>query len=984
MPPSAKILRNFATRQRAACMYLLGTIALFSTTGGPAKADAADEIRALREQTIDLFNAKKFGDAETLASKGLALCTGLDALKGQCLGLFNELLGDVAVAQTQYSKALEYYQQALGFREQQLAGDDRAIALIQVKIGRTQAALHHDAEAETALKGAVGIFEKRTPPEREFGVALFELTRIYIAADRPEAVDTARRAVDVYTAVQGPNGPTIPIVKRYLGAALLTSADRQIKETKLGGAERSLREGIALFDPPLNGWETLYAKSLVELGTIYDLSGRYGEAEPYELRALEYRAKSAGPADPLLLQILAALAGHYDLIQKPSNSTNYANRIISALDQSKLESPTLVSALLWLGRAQIRQNHYPEADITYARALDVVDRLTKEDDPLRASVLIDVASLRIDEERYDEAETQYQAALALAKKYSYRDTSIHSSALAGLATFYRETGRYHETEQLFSEAVQIDEAAGTVNLRNLANGLRGLASVLRREARYSDAEATLLRSLTMPIPEGDRAELLNALGLIYSTMGQYAKAATLLTEALGIEQKTLPNDATLTLDTETNLAQLDIFNARYIEAETERRGILSLVELRGLPRSTEVALHSVLLADALIPNGKLDDAEQLSKRALDIYEERLGSNNPRAGTALRTLASIEVLRGKDEDAEAHYRRALAIDERVLGADNPVVGGDLVVLAPVLQRLGKRQEAKADADRALTIVTAQFGNDSLMATGAMLGSANLAYEEARYSKARELVDHIRQVQEHTLGPDHSSLVGSWLFTARLDIAQGQLDAAGAAVERAAQIAGKALPAGHPFYIDLLQGNADLAAARGDLAGAEQDDRQAVALADKLFAPDHPIHIQAVDRLVVVLWADGKRAEAEKIRRSELAKIEEKPGTAGLAKSRAMRNLAAILVNSARIDDAISVYRQAIEIDERVAGSSSREVAWDELGLELAFVAIGQFDEAEMALARVALLVRLRATPNSRLRSWIGFHVWLHFGEILPKG
>ena len=242
--------------------------------------------------------------------------TGLDALKGQCLGLFNELLGDVAVAQTQYSKALEYYQQALGFREQQLAGDDRAIALIQVKIGRTQAALHHDAEAETALKGAVGIFEKRTPPEREFGVALFELTRIYIAADRPEVVDTARRAVDVYTAVQGPNGPTIPIVKRYLGAALLTSADRQIKETKLGGAERSLREGIALFDPPLNGWETLYAKPLVELGTIYDLSGRYGKAEPYELRALEYRAKSAGPADPLLLQILAALAGHYDLNSK--------------------------------------------------------------------------------------------------------------------------------------------------------------------------------------------------------------------------------------------------------------------------------------------------------------------------------------------------------------------------------------------------------------------------------------------------------------------------------------------------------------------------------------------------------------------------------------------------------------------------------------------------------------------------------------------
>ena len=327
-----------------------------------------------------------------------------------------------------------------------------------------------------------------------------------------DAVITARRALAVYITVQGRDGKSIPIMQQFLGAALLSLGRRQSDQQNFIEAEKSLREGIQLSDPPLPGWENVFAISLAILGKIYETGGRYADAEAYDLRALEYRSKSADPADPLLLQILAALAAHYDQMQRPDNSAVYARRIISVLDERKQESLPLGSALIWLGRAQSKLGHYSDADATYLRALDVIDRVVPGDDPQRASVRVDIGLLRISQERYEEAETDYRAALALAEKYGYRDSSLRSSILGGLGVIYRDTARYHDAEQALSEAIKIDEAAGSTRAPLLGKRLTLLATILRREAHYSGAENLLLRSLALPLPDLDRAEALNSLG----------------------------------------------------------------------------------------------------------------------------------------------------------------------------------------------------------------------------------------------------------------------------------------------------------------------------------------------------------------------------------------------------------------------------------------------------------------------------------------
>jgi tetratricopeptide (TPR) repeat protein len=333
---------------------------------------------------------------------------------------------------------------------------------------------------------------------------------------------------------------------------------------------------------------------------------------------------------------------------------------------------------------------------------------------------------------------------------------------------------------------------------------------------------------------------------------------------------------------------------------------------------------------------------------VELYEARLGPDHVRTAGALKTLAGIEAFGGNDHDAEPLYRRALAIDERVLGSDNATVAGDLVTLAPILQRSGKRQEAEIDLIHALATLTTQFGDDSPMALGAIVALADKASGEARYGEARELADRAQTIRERTLGPDNPSLIGSLIFAERLDIATGRLEIAGTEIDRAAAIADKMLHREHPFYIDVFAGKADLAAARGDLTKAEQDNRQALALAANLFALDHPARQGASDRVVNALWANGKFAEAEQLRRDQLAELGRVHEDGHPSIARALRNLAAVLANSARANDAITLYERALTIDEQAFGSGSRKAGMDHLALGSILTASGRFDQARLEL------------------------------------
>ena len=940
----------------SACLTV--TAILYFTGPGiypAAAADAANEARAINKQVNTLVESSNFSEAETLAKRGLQLCDDAGDIKVFCASQFNESLGDIAFGQAQYPLALAYLEQALHLREAGLESGNPLISRSLQRVGRAYLALHRTADAEAIFERAVSGFEKLVPVNRELGVTLGYLRKIYLDTDRVDkAAVVARRELEVYQAIGNKEEKAISNAKLGLNLALSRQVGILFKKNDYSAAEPILIEAISLIDPPPPGWERSFSTLQSQLGSVYERQQRYMEAEPFMLRALEYSSKIAGPPDANVPIVLSNLAALYGSLNRPSDAIRYGVRAVSWFDENKKETSTLGFALFQIGRAEEKLGHFSDAEAALLRAKEVFDRFLPKGDPQLINVRIDLGTVWTDQERFDEAEQIYKSALELEPQLIGPTTGWRSALLASLGRTYLEQARYADAEPLLREAVKLEEAAGQERTKFLGPRLAELAAILRRENRYAEAEAALLRVLALKPPELDRAAALNSLGVLYSDVEQHEKAETVLKEALEIRTKALPANDFSTAETLGNLAVVDNSRGRYADAEIKFRQVLEIVDGSGQSRSSKAALYSAFLSQTLAWEGRLDEADALIRRSLDLYQQRVGIEHPRFAGALGTRASIEALRGQDREAEDHYRQALAIDEKAIGPQSPTVAGDMMRLVPLLKRAGKRPEARAIIEHALAINVGQFGAESPMTVGPILASANMAYEAGQYADARQLAERARQIQEHWFGPDRYATLGSWIFAARLDIAEGKLDHARESMDRAARIIAKALPPDHPSNIDVLEAEANLTRALGELAETEHHDRDALAIAERLLEPDHPTRRGAVDRLTGALWAQGKFTDAERLQRDELGNVEVKRGPDHPSTAIAIRGVAGILGRSARLGEAVSLFHRALAIDERAFGPQSERAAWDHLAIGSLLRRMGQFEDArtEINLARNA--------------------------------
>jgi tetratricopeptide (TPR) repeat protein len=930
--------------------YLTIALLIAGSIAYPAlAADTADEARTMSRQVSTLIKSRNLGEAEALAKRGLALCDDAVGVRGFCLGQFNDWLGDIAYIQGQYPASILYYERGSEARKGILGSGNVLVFTSQMRLGRSYLAARRLDEAEPLLKSAVAGLSRVAPSSADLGLGFRFLKELYLASGQlDEEVTATRREVEFHEKYSGNDAQAILTAKIFLNTVLFRQARQLSGKNNNIEAEQILVEAIKLVDPPQPGTEKYLGVSLEELGVLYDKLHRYAEAEPIMLRALEYRTKFSEPSDPNLPILLINLAVLYQNWGKPEASIPYATRAILKLEEAKAENSTLGHVLSRLGSAYKALGQTAEAERSFIRARNIFDRVLPEADPQRVVIRFEMGELYLSQEKYADAEKAYQAALSATQKLAKSDTAWRSSVLAELGLTYREQARYEDAERSLLEAVRLEEAVGNERKPLLGQRLTLLASIYRRQNRYADAEATLLRALKLEQPVLDRAATLNALGLVYTTIDQYEKAEPPLNEALAIRKSGLPADSAPTLETISNLATVDSARGRYTDAEAKFRHVLKATDVAGQTQSTAIALQSLLLAQVLVSEGKLDEADALVQRSLDLYRQQLGPNHPRFGNALKTLASIEALRGSDRNAETHYDLALAIDEKVIGPKSPAVAADLMSLVPLLKRAGKRQNAKASIERALAINIAQFGPDSPMTADVIFASANMAYEEGRNLDARQLAGRARQIRERAFRPEHYSLAGSWILAARLDIALGKLDDASANLNLAADITAKALPPSHFSNIDVLEGKADVARALGKLSDVEQHTRDALAIAEKQFEPDYPVRRNAIDRLTGALWVQGKFADAERLQRDELGNIELKRGPDHPSTAIAIRGVASVLGSSGHQGEAIELYRRALAINGRSFGPQSDQSAWDHFALGSLLRRMGQFEDARIEI------------------------------------
>ncbi len=225
-----------------------------------------------------------------------------------------------------------------------------------------------------------------------------------------------------------------------------------------------------------------------------------------------------------------------------------------------------------------------------------------------------------------------------------------------------------------------------------------LAYCLLAQGHYDAAESQAREALAVcmeSMGEDDywTTDAFVCLSLIMIEQGRYEEAEILLGESLRIRARHPIWDGRIE-ESEHNLAFLHILQGDDRRAAPILRELLEIRRTRWPEGHISIAANLGLLAAVSEQMGRLSDAEQLARDALDMWTKLVGEEHLEVAKSCGVLAGILVQRDKPEEATKLFEAAVETAEGCVGPDHPH-------LARFLERLAEhywQQDRNSDAER----------------------------------------------------------------------------------------------------------------------------------------------------------------------------------------------------------------------------------------------------------------------------------------------
>jgi len=265
------------------------------------------------------------------------------------------------------------------------------------------------------------------------------------------------QALIAQTEQKQPDDPLLATLYDQMGRLYAGRAERgeaidyqQEQETAIGYFRKAIDLQVAIDQ------EENLVSSLAWLGYLYESQGRYEEAEPLFLQALELGRSLLGENHPDVASSLNNLAALYK-----------------------------------------SQGRYEEAEPLFLQALELRRSLLGENHPDVAGTLNNLALLYMSQGRYEEAEPLYLQALELGRSLLGENHSGIATSFNNLAGLYMSQGRYEQAEPLYLQALQLKRSLLGENHPDVASSLNNLASLYDSQGAYEEAEPLCSRALAI-------------------------------------------------------------------------------------------------------------------------------------------------------------------------------------------------------------------------------------------------------------------------------------------------------------------------------------------------------------------------------------------------------------------------------------------------------------------------------------------------------
>ena len=319
-----------------------------------------------------------------------------------------------------------------------------------------------------------------------------------------------------------------------------------------------------------------------------------------------------------------------------------------------------------------------------------------------------------------------------------------SEAYEGLALF-------DESRRLAEQAVEQARRTLGEQHRSTLAARAVLGTALGRQGRHEEAEALLVQAISDLERSGEAAR------------------------DTALHAKMLHNLAVLELARSNDTRSADLLE----EALTLRR------RLRSEP-SREVAQTLASLAITYRRLDRSDDAELVSREAIEIYDRVLPAGHPEVARVHNNLGVLYSRSGRSDLAEVHYRKALATYESAFGDRHTLTAGTLGNLAELLMNQGRSDEALPLAIRCHQALVDLVGAEHQMVGSALNTLAHIDWNLGRIDSARSRFHQAISIYETSLGSEHPWIAFPTAQLGKMLGGQGETTTARDLLERALEI------------------------------------------------------------------------------------------------------------------------------------------------------------------------------------------------------
>jgi CHAT domain-containing protein/Tfp pilus assembly protein PilF len=363
------------------------------------------------------------------------------------------------------------------------------------------------------------------------------------------------------------------------------------------------------------------ARELITESIRLNREGKYGDARPLLIRALEIREKVSGPDSPGMVQALNMLAGNLEETGDYASAEPLRVRALKIVEKLRgPEHPEVARQLIALGSLYQKKGDDLKAEEAHQRALGIFEKAQLEETHIVASLLGALGSIYYGRGDYGDAERYYQRSRAVWEKLLGPDHFHLEPTFIFLGRVAYDAGDYAKAKAMFERALTLREKALAHEESGIPRRLNDLAMLYVTTREYANAESLYRRALSIyekgGMSDPNVQETLYGLARLYGAQGDAAAAVRFQSQATDIEARHV----------ELNLA---------VGSEREKKAFLANFSLRA---SRNVSLHTNLAPDdGAARNLAVTTLLQRKGRVQDALSESLAGLRRRANAEDQAL-----------------------------------------------------------------------------------------------------------------------------------------------------------------------------------------------------------------------------------------------------------------------------------------------------------------------------------------------------------